>query len=114
MNRPLRRMRRVRCFDSTDPFASSCGNNGIRGTVGNSASRNHGGCFSVFPSPDCAACQDVGESLHRAESALSAVATSLGVGEDAVQRWKVASGGTGGTGDEDPLAVRFETRNNED
>lgn len=48
----------------------------------------------------------VGGSLQTTESALAAVAISLGAEEDCVQRWKDAvSEATPGTGDDEPLAV---------
>lgn len=48
----------------------------------------------------------VGGSLQTTESALAAVAISLGAEEDCVQRWKNAvSEATPGAGDDEPLAV---------
>lgn len=50
--------------------------------------------------------KELGGSLQTTESALAAVAISLGAEEDCVQRWKYAvSEATPGTGDDEPLAV---------
>ena len=66
------------------------------------------GVVLLLPCDIHASQQDLRESLHTTESALSAVAASFGAREDCLQRWKdtaVSGAAAGQAGDDGPLGV---------